>query len=385
MPAAAACKASAIVQEVHEPQLPSPTTATSLRARNAAYSSAARRPSSPVRPQLRQNSTSAPSARRPSAQMSATQSQERQSMSIRTPTRLPCSDPASGPGAAMSSARLAVGSNTIAVAICRPPHQNKMHVACNFVTIKPLTLGAARPIPGAPEDPRSAAITNHSNSLAATPVERPELLTERVVERIRDAILSGRLAPGARLSVPELARQLGVSRTPVRESLLVLEREGLAVQRPTSGLAVIAGNADDMRDLLDLREGLEAIAARRAAERMTAEEVAGLNAALQEHQTALATGDLAAHVALDGRFHQLIREGARNPRLERQLVQIEQQSRVLNSRLSRAAGWSAKAVIRDHTAIAEAIAARDPDRAEASLRRHVDRTRSFYAVSDANP
>ena len=260
-----------------------------------------------------------------------------------------------------------------------------MHVACNFVRIKPLTLGAARPIPGAPEDPRSAAITNHSNSLAATPVERPELLTERVVERIRDAILSGRLAPGARLSVPELARQLGVSRTPVRESLLVLEREGLAVQRPTSGLAVIAGNADDMRDLLDLREGLEAIAARRAAERMTAEEVAGLNAALQEHQTALATGDLAAHVALDGRFHQLIREGARNPRLERQLVQIEQQSRVLNSRLSRAAGWSAKAVIRDHTAIAEAIAARDPDRAEASLRRHVDRTRSFYAVSDANP
>jgi DNA-binding GntR family transcriptional regulator len=202
-----------------------------------------------------------------------------------------------------------------------------------------------------------------------------------VAGRIREAILSGRLKPGARLSVPELARQLGVSRTPVREGLLVLEREGLAVARATPGLAVIAGDAADMRDLLDVREGLEAIAARRAAERMTEAEIAALQAAIETHAAALEAGDLAAHVELDARFHQLVRQGARNPRLERQLTQIEQQGRVLNMALSRARGWSAKAVIRDHAAIAAAIAARDPDAAERALRRHVERTRSFYAAA----
>lgn len=249
-----------------------------------------------------------------------------------------------------------------------------MHVACKTAGFNPWRdrLSAER----------SAGIRKSSLPLAPLPLERPELLTERVVERIRQAILSGQLAPGARLSVPELARQLGVSRTPVREGLLLLEREGLAAPRATSGVAVMAGSADDLLDLLDLREGLEAMAARRAAERMTPAEIRELKAALKAHAQALASDDLDSHVMWDARFHQQIREGARNPRLARQLVQIEQQCRVLNSRLSRAPGWSAKAVIGDHTAIARAIAARDADQAEAALRRHVVRARSFHAASD---
>lgn len=213
------------------------------------------------------------------------------------------------------------------------------------------------------------------------PLPRPEALTEQVAERLRSAILSGALPPGTHLSVPEIARQLGVSRTPAREGLIVLEREGLVEPRASTGVAVIAGGTPEILDLLDIREGLEIIAARRAAERMDAEAVSRLNALFAQHEAALAEGDLSGHVKLDAAFHGLIREGAGNPRLARQLVQIDQQLRVLNSRLSRAKGWSGRAVLRDHRAIVDALAAGDPEAAERSMRSHIQRSRAFLLKS----
>jgi len=229
------------------------------------------------------------------------------------------------------------------------------------------------------EFPRDTVVAEKRKGLSALP--RPEALTDKVVEMIRQAILSGELAPGARLSVPELARQLGVSRTPARESLLVLEREGLVVPRSSAGMSVMAGGAEDILDLLDIREGLEIMTARRAAERMKAKAVAELRAVLAEHAKVLASGDLMKHIELDAAFHAAIREGAGNPRLARQLVQIDQQLRVLNSRLSRASGWSPRAVLRDHEAIAEAIASGDSASAEKHMRAHIGRSRALHLQS----
>lgn len=216
-----------------------------------------------------------------------------------------------------------------------------------------------------------------------SPLPRQEALTDLVAERLREAILSGELAPGTHLSVPEIARRLGVSRTPAREGLIALEREGLVEPRPSAGVAVIAGGAAEILDLLDIREGLEIMTARRAAERMDDAAVAHLRSLVTQHEEVVAHGDLAAHVKIDAAFHEAIREGAGNPRLSRQLLQIDQQLRVLNSRLSRAEGWSGKAVLRDHGRIAEAIATRDPDRAEKQMRAHIERARAFQRVQAA--
>jgi DNA-binding GntR family transcriptional regulator len=213
------------------------------------------------------------------------------------------------------------------------------------------------------------------------PLTRPEALTEMVAERLRNAILSGALAPGTHLSVPEIARQLGVSRTPAREGLIALEREGLVEPRARTGVAVIAGGTPDILDLLDIREGLEIMTVRRAAERMDAEGVARLRALFAQHEIVVEKSDLAAHVELDAAFHGMIREGAGNMRLARQLVQIDQQLRVLNSRLSRARGWSGRAVLRDHKAIIDAIEAGNPDAAERHMRAHIERTRAFQLQS----
>ena len=93
---------------------------------------------------------------------------------------------------------------------------------------------------------------------------------------IRDAIIDGRLAPGERLKEVELATELGISRTPVREALLVLQTEGLVEAVPNRGATVRAHTAEDLDDLYQLRALLEGYAARRAATRITEEDVARL-------------------------------------------------------------------------------------------------------------
>jgi len=99
-------------------------------------------------------------------------------------------------------------------------------------------------------------------------LDRPDGLASRVAALVRSAIVEGKLAAGLHLSVPELARHFGVSRTPAREALLILEREGLVGRRGTSGMQVLVGDTGTLADLLELREVLEGLAARRAAARI---------------------------------------------------------------------------------------------------------------------
>ena len=177
--------------------------------------------------------------------------------------------------------------------------------------------------------------------------------------------------------MPDIARRLNVSRTPAREGLLMLEREGLVVPHPTSGVTVLMGDRQDMIDLFDLREGLEAIAARRAAERSPG-IVAALESIVDRHEEAVALKDRAAHLECDRAFHRTIREATGNRRLSRQLLQIEQQLVVLNRILTDKPGWRGTAVIRDHRRIAKAIGSGDPDAAENAIRQHIGRSLKFY-------
>src|SRR5207247_11200915 len=100
-------------------------------------------------------------------------------------------------------------------------------------------------------------------------------------ELIREAIIEGRLAPGQRLKEEELARELGISRTPVREALLMLQAEGLVDAAPNRGAVVRSHDADDLEDLYQLRALLEGYAARRAAAHISETAVADLRASCE--------------------------------------------------------------------------------------------------------
>src|SRR5438067_4229529 len=106
-------------------------------------------------------------------------------------------------------------------------------------------------------------------------------------ELIREAIIDGRLPPGQRLKEEELARELGISRTPVREALLVLQTEGLVDAAPNRGAVVRSHDGDDLEDLYQLRALLEGYAARRAAANITVASLADLRASCERFESVM--------------------------------------------------------------------------------------------------
>jgi DNA-binding GntR family transcriptional regulator len=193
--------------------------------------------------------------------------------------------------------------------------------------------------------------------------------SREVYEQLRDAIVRGELRPNERLIEAELAANLGVSRTPVRESLPRLAAEGLIVSRGR-GWVVLEHTADEIREIYDVRAALEGYATRLAAERATPQQVA--------HICEIAGGDPAEFgrlpvdefVVANERFHSAIIEAAGNARL----AQAIQQTRTYYFNQRIAVVYSEQEVVDafvGHQLIADAIRRRDGDEAERLTRAHV--------------
>ncbi|WP_291427907.1 GntR family transcriptional regulator [Deinococcus sp.] len=196
-------------------------------------------------------------------------------------------------------------------------------------------------------------------------------VVDLVRDRLRTAILSGDLAPGTRLSVPELARQLEVSRSPVREAVLLLVGEGLAVEHTRRGVEVARLDLTGLLELYELRAELDALAARLAAERMTAADLAALRGVL-DAQGAAALGDRRCFLDLDARFHQIIVQTCANSRVIRHGEQLLREMR-LGRRLLLNETWHLKLSHEEHRVIERALRQRDGPAAETAMRAHLTR------------
>ena len=236
--------------------------------------------------------------------------------------------------------------------------------------------------------PRYPAIVNDSPLAPSAAdgglsrVDHPDRLVERVETTLREAIVSGRLAPGSHLSVPEIARQLGVSRTPAREALFALQRLGLVEVRPRRGAVVVAGGRHDLRELFELREALEGMAARLAAQHMPDQGVAALHATLEQHRAAIEAGDLDAHVRLDSQFHRMIAVGSANQRLADSIDQLRDQTYVLVRLNAVRPGGMDESVLRAHGRVARSIERHDAGQAEDRIREHI---RAVFRFMSAAP
>src|SRR4051812_38071245 len=142
--------------------------------------------------------------------------------------------------------------------------------------------------------------------------------TVRARDELREAILAGALPPGARLRAEPLAERLQTSRTPVREALILLAREGLVDIEPRRGAVVRQFDAADLADLYDVRALIEPYAARRAATRIGPQGVARLNELCDRADARGAADDAAVEdqVALNEEFHRIVVAAAESPRLE---------------------------------------------------------------------
>ena len=148
----------------------------------------------------------------------------------------------------------------------------------------------------------------------------PENRTTRVEQayaRIKQEIRSNCMPPGFQAPEPEIAAELGMSRTPVREALIRLQAEGLVELVPRRGVRVLALSADDMREIYEIHTALEPdAAANLAARRPTQEVLAPLEAAVSEMEAALKNPDLDRWAAADDRFHRELLALQNNRRLE---------------------------------------------------------------------
>ena len=215
------------------------------------------------------------------------------------------------------------------------------------------------------------------------PLAAPKLLLDSVVDRLRTAILDGSLLSGERLSVPHLARTLGTSRTPVREALYALEQAGLAEIRPRRGAVVFGGGDDTLAQMFELREALDGMAARLAAQRMTPEEHATLRRLGGELDDALQAGDRDRHIELDLAFHCAIRDGAHNQRLAADLGRLRDQITIIMRSSSGVPGAMGRRTRSDHRAISRHVLAGNADSAEQAAREHVRNIAAFVARARA--
>jgi DNA-binding GntR family transcriptional regulator len=208
-----------------------------------------------------------------------------------------------------------------------------------------------------------------------TEITRSDLIAERAYEEIREAIFANRLPPGAPLSVPELARQLAISRSPVREAVQRLVHDGLAVTSPYKGAMVARVDVEDLYRLYEVRELLEGLAARLATERLDKTALAELEEILNQHRKVLEDReDLAAHIDLDMRFHRQIREIAGNPHLAAVLDGLQGKIQLAMRSLWRSDDAPFNA-LRDHEKILAAMSSGDPADAEVVARAHIARVR----------
>ncbi len=196
---------------------------------------------------------------------------------------------------------------------------------------------------------------------------------DRVVEAIRSLILNGQLPPGFRLRENMLAQQIGVSRTPVREALGRLASEGLVEVRPNRGAVVSAVPPSQTEDVTGIRATLEGMAARAAAEHITAEQLAELEKLDREmHQLVRSPSaeNLDELAGLNGSFHKLLHRAASNPTLQSTLQTFRMLPLARRTfrhydpiRLRRS--------MSSHSELVEALRSRNGDWAEAVTRAHI--------------
>ncbi|HEX2036842.1 MAG TPA: GntR family transcriptional regulator [Chloroflexota bacterium] len=201
-------------------------------------------------------------------------------------------------------------------------------------------------------------------------VER-KTLHQRVYEALLSQIAEGSLPPGTQLDEQTLSTRLGVSRTPVRGAIARLVQEGLVVNLPYRGAFVRRFSLQEIDGLYQVRAVLEALAAREAAARVSAEEAQGIAAILDECREALEVGDVEAYGRADARFHHALAEAAGNPILLEILDNLNRRVQVLRDLANRDPGLRERTA-RERPLILAALQRRDGEAAAGLLEAHIE-------------
>ena len=195
-------------------------------------------------------------------------------------------------------------------------------------------------------------------------------LGHSVYENLKGAIIEGSLAPESRVVETRFAQALGISRTPVREAMHKLEREGLLRQDPKGGFYVVGLTREDIEEAFGIRGVLESYAARLATVRHQEEELAPLEEKLVEYRDCLDLCHMEELPRINTDFHDLLYGLSRSPKLVKMINDLRVQIFRFRQVILKIEAM-ARASNEDHRLMMEAIRARDGDRVEVLVREHI--------------
>ncbi|SHH11300.1 GntR family transcriptional regulator [Pollutimonas bauzanensis] len=207
----------------------------------------------------------------------------------------------------------------------------------------------------------------------ALPVDSPDNLSDttvnRLKQRIRAEIAAGKMKPGVRMKLAEIAQRFNVSHMPVREALGQLSAEGLIILHPNKGASVRPVDRQFIDDIYDVRGALEGLLARRCAEKATPVQAAALRALAEAYAEAAARGDLPAMVQANRQFHRQITLFAENAHALRLLDHGWEL--IFGFRLRHGpTATRLKQIMQEHASLVAAIDAHDGAAAEEIARQH---------------
>lgn len=196
-------------------------------------------------------------------------------------------------------------------------------------------------------------------------------LREVVYETLREAIRNGSLTPGERLMEIQLAEELGVSRTPVREAIRKLELERFVVMLPRRGTYVANLSLKDINEVFEIRAALDGLAAGLAAERITEEELEQMERLLVEIADYIEQHNNQKIVEADEAFHDILYRASRNERLVGIICNLREQFTRFRSVSINYPG-RLQNTLEEHRQLVEAIAQRNPEAAQQKAREHIE-------------
>lgn len=215
------------------------------------------------------------------------------------------------------------------------------------------------------------------------PIEQPKSLMEVTAGKIREAIVSGELPLGSKLSEQRLADTLGISRSPVRDALAALQIEGLVNVSPKRGSFVFTPDMRDVDELCEHRAVLEAAAIKMGIERKYEALVKNLETACTKMQSALQKSDPAGYSIADGQFHTAILDACQNRSMIKTYTYTISPAKALRTHLFTIFDANTDRSMREHLAILEACRAKDAALAASHLTAHIGHLATAFRIGQS--
>ncbi len=207
-------------------------------------------------------------------------------------------------------------------------------------------------------------------SLPPLPKDLTSSLTERVYNSLKEAILSLKVRPRDYLIIGDLAKHYNISRTPVREAIILLEQEGWVENEGRRGARVTVPSVQQVMEIIEMQAVLESYVVRQAIPKLSDLDILSLGNILTEAEKALAQGSLDLSAELGNQFHDTLAIKAGNQRIAAQIIQLREHMDRVRPLIWKVAQAPVQESARQHRQILQAITDRDPIAAECLMMKH---------------